>query len=82
MLPEFRAIHNFDTSLPPGEIQCDPALGLVPVITLVFENGTTLTVTDADKVLNTGGVHRNACLGLSHYTPWTAVASTNIVSTP
>lgn len=81
MSPEFPALHNFETSLPP-ELQCDPTIGSVPMITLVFEDGRTLTVTDADKVLNTGGVHRNVCTGRGHYTPWTAVDPANIVITP
>jgi hypothetical protein len=66
----------------PGDFDCAPTELLSPVITLVFSDGTTLTVTDADEVLNTGGINRFACTGVSETTPWTAVASTNIVNTP
>ncbi|MDQ6838523.1 MAG: hypothetical protein M3137_09400 [Actinomycetota bacterium] len=54
----------------------------LPVITLVFDNGMTLTIVDnpdpaigKDEILNTGGADRFACFGEDEATPWTAVPS-------
>lgn len=85
--PADRPITNFDTSegpfdtIDPPFSNCDPNLVPPPVITLTFSNGFALTVTDAEEVLNTGGVDRFACTGQAEGTPWTAVASSNIVRT-
>jgi len=87
MDPLFWAETNFDTSERPGDTRtppfydCNPAVRYTPMITLVL-NGTTLTVTDADRVLNTGGTDRFACLGQDEATPWTPVAPTNVVRSP
>ena len=72
------SIGPFDTASPPFS-NCDPDLVAKPVITLTFSNGMTLTITDADEILNTGGVDRFACLGQDRATPWTPVAPANIV---
>jgi hypothetical protein len=72
----------FDTHIPPDYNCEDPNLVGPPVINLTFSNGMTLTVTDAAKILNTGGVHRFACQGLDHGTAWTAVPAANVVRTP
>lgn len=75
---------NFDTSERPGDTReppfynCDVSTGLTPVITLMFSSGIRLTVTDAGKVLNTGGTDSFACFGVSEATPWTAVSPANV----
>ncbi len=79
---------NFDTSLRPGDTRdprhydCAPETRLVPMITLVFDNGQTLTVADEDMVLNTGGVLHAACFAENQAAPWTPVDPANIVATP
>lgn len=45
----------------------------------MFSNGFTLTINDSAKVLNTGGVDRYACTGVTEATAWTAVAAANVV---
>lgn len=80
-----RPFTNFDTSegpfdtIDPPFSNCNPTLVPFPVINLTFSNGMTLTVTDADEILTTGGVDRFACLGLEEALPWTAVAPANVV---
>jgi hypothetical protein len=83
--PQERPFTNFDTSegpfdsTTPGSVVCDPTQSPAPVINLTFGNGITLTVTDAAKVLTTGGSDRSYCLGESEGTAWTAVPSANVV---
>lgn len=85
--PADRPFTNFDTSegpfdtIDPPFSNCDPDRVSFPVITLVFDNGMTLTITDAQEILNTGGTDRFACTGQEEATPWTAVAPANIVRT-
>lgn len=90
MNPSLRPILNFATSYgpfdtydpnahPPYFINCDPNRVPAPVIVLTFSNGMTLTVTDADEVLSTGGVNRWACTGLTAGAPWTPVPAANVV---
>jgi hypothetical protein len=85
--PSLQPITNFDTSegpFPldtPGSVVCAPGQS-APVITLVFDDGTTLTVTDSAKVLSTGGTDRAFCEGVAEGTAWTAVPTTDIVRTP
>lgn len=77
-------LQNFDTSERPGDTRsppfynCDLTTGLTPVIKLVFDNGMSLTVTDAGKVLNTGGADSHTCFGVNEATPWTAVDPANV----
>jgi hypothetical protein len=80
-----RPLLNFDTASGPFDapptFNCDPALIPFPVVTLTFENGFTLTVTDSQEVLNTGGTNRFVCQGVGKGTPWTAVSPQDIVRT-
>jgi len=84
-----RAFTNFDTSegpfdtLSPPFSNCDPSRTSAPVITLTFNNGMTLTITDAAKVLTTGGVDLYACsYPTSEGTQYAQVPPANVVRTP
>jgi hypothetical protein len=81
-----RPYWNFYTAGRPYDTRtsfnCDTTTGVDPVITLVFSDGMTLTVTDAARVLNTGGINRSVCFGGSSATPWTAVPGSSIVRVP
>jgi hypothetical protein len=95
--PPLWPITNFDTSEAPGDvidrttnpvtiaINCPPNPPSDDVITLQFQNsfGTyTLTVTDADRILTTGGYDRSGCTNQDEATPWTPVAPSNVVRNP
>ncbi|MEO5679852.1 MAG: hypothetical protein ABIS47_09290 [Acidimicrobiales bacterium] len=78
--PTYWPFTNFDTSERPGDnggfsgtrlFNCDVSTGVAPVIHLTFSNGMNLTITDANKVLNTGGIDSQACFGVNEGAPWT-----------
>ena len=85
---EFAAYWNFLTnsgpfdSAEPPFYNCDRTLVPPAVINLTFSDGRTLTITDTNEILTTGGINERACSGENQPRPWTSVPATDIVSSP